>query len=409
MWRLGTTEGGRLPASASVSRIPVIHTNESGSTSALILSILLCRIGGAGYRNAIVADPSQNITLRSRLLAMGLAICVGLALVLVAGEYYFRTRSRRRAAAYGRARPIDDLAPIIRESAAPGVGYELRPNLDTRYQGVPLRTNSWCIREDTEIPEEKAADTYRIACLGDSWTFGWRLKPQLTFPSVLERLLNEALAGEMKAEVHNWGVPGYNTAQEVALYLHRATRLDYDLVVLNLLPGDDGPPEHVQPDVTPTDDGSSADQPWYDTKGFESAFLDFLVASCRDGTGCVKKSLEALKECADKDGTRVVVVFHCFELVLGKPNRVALFEELKPHIAGLGIDIIDIASAYERYLREVEAKDSRCLWISTSAVPDPHPNRVACELIAHAIRDHICTHVDRFRKHPRVPVSSRRD
>ena len=83
--------------------------------------------------------------------------------------------------------------------------------------------------------------------------------------------------------------------------------------------------------------------------------------------------------------------------VAGKDCRVPLFKELKPFMTGLGLGVVDIYPVYERYLREAGERDSKCLWADPD-LSDPHPNALACGLIAAAIRDYLFEHVDPFRR-----------
>jgi len=57
----------------------------------------------------------------------------------------------------------------------------------------------------------------RIACLGDSFTFGWGVGEGETYPCLLERAL-EARLGPGRVQVSNFGMPGHNTWNELQVY-----------------------------------------------------------------------------------------------------------------------------------------------------------------------------------------------
>lgn len=73
------------------------------------------------------------------------------------------------------------------------------------------RTNSLGLRGDETLPMADDGLT-RIACFGNSCTFGWRLQEEETYEQQLERKLN-AQVGETRFQVFNCGVPGYSTYQ----------------------------------------------------------------------------------------------------------------------------------------------------------------------------------------------------
>ncbi len=93
--------------------------------------------------------------------------------------------------------------------------FDLKPNLDVVFQRAQVKTNSCGMREP-ERTLVKPFGTYRIAILGDSFTFGWGVRQEETFAQRLEDNLNRISKGNPKFEVLNFGVPGYSTFQEVA-------------------------------------------------------------------------------------------------------------------------------------------------------------------------------------------------
>ena len=53
------------------------------------------------------------------------------------------------------------------------VEWELKPNFDGTWAGVSIKTNSLGFR-DEEIPLDKQPGEFRILCLGDSVTLGYK-------------------------------------------------------------------------------------------------------------------------------------------------------------------------------------------------------------------------------------------
>jgi len=108
-------------------------------------------------------------------------------------------------------------------SANPKLVYELDPNLDginaRGFRGEAFDTSS-------------SDETFLVAVLGDSHTLGVEVpRDQFTFPRQLESRL-ETLTPELGARVLNFGVSGYNTAQELELFESVVLPLSPDLVIL---------------------------------------------------------------------------------------------------------------------------------------------------------------------------------
>ena len=86
--------------------------------------------------------------------------------------------------------------------------------------------------QDYPFLAEKPKDVYRIAVIGDSFTFASRMQFTDAFPKKLEQLLN--LSGTNKrVEVINYGVPGYSTDHEIAT-TRKALEHKADLVILQV-------------------------------------------------------------------------------------------------------------------------------------------------------------------------------
>ena len=91
---------------------------------------------------------------------------------------------------------------------------------------------------DNERQEEKPAGTFRILALGDSFTYGIGADFDATWPSVLERALNERSGPHPRVEVIRMGLPRYFPAAERLVLEHYGLRFQPDLVVVGILPND---------------------------------------------------------------------------------------------------------------------------------------------------------------------------
>ena len=132
----------------------------------------------------------------------------------------------------------------------PVLGQRLAANYDGWFAGVPAHTNALGFRDPRNYPLEKGRNTFRIVVLGDSVTFGHGARFETTYPYLLEQRL-KAWRPDVTWEVWNLGVPGYNTAQELA-YLHEVgPRYQPDLVIVGFFPNDfTGYEPHASPGMT---------------------------------------------------------------------------------------------------------------------------------------------------------------
>jgi hypothetical protein len=121
-------------------------------------------------------------------------------------------------------------------------GARLRPGVEgwNRSEGEAyIRINGDGLR-DREHSKAKPPDMVRIAVLGDSFAEAVQVPADRTFWAVLEHELNACrVFAPKRAEVINFGVSGYGTAQELLTLRHRAWDYSPDMVLLAFFPGND--------------------------------------------------------------------------------------------------------------------------------------------------------------------------
>ena len=94
---------------------------------------------------------------------------------------------------------------------------------------VTFELNSLGLRDDADLTVEKPADTFRVLCLGDSFTLGYTVERQNLFVDQLESWWN---AEGRKVQVVNLGTEGYATDQEVAWLEEHGEAWDPDLILV---------------------------------------------------------------------------------------------------------------------------------------------------------------------------------
>src|SRR6266567_4419734 len=133
-----------------------------------------------------------------------------------------------------------------------------RPHGQGLQRGVPVSFNRFGLR-DRERSMEPSQGTVRILALGDSVTFGLGVAEEDAYPRMTETLLNSRTDGRPPVEVLNFGIPGYNTVQELAQLRELGLAFHPQLVVVGFLYNDVEPTEgghtaggaHEAPDALP--------------------------------------------------------------------------------------------------------------------------------------------------------------
>ena len=119
--------------------------------------------------------------------------------------------------------------PVLRFENNAGVHVrEVYPQDDGSERVAEISIDERGLRGWSATPE-KPAGMFRIACLGDSQTFGEGCSDDETWPAHLQERLDP---GRDRIEVINFGVNAYDTEQEVRLLETRALAYDPDLVLL---------------------------------------------------------------------------------------------------------------------------------------------------------------------------------
>ncbi len=278
---------------------------------------------------------------------------------------------------------------LKRISANPDIGHEHVPGGRARLMDADVVINSRGLR-DREVDAAKPAGTTRILMLGDSIVFGWGVRQDETLPVYLERDLKAA--GQEQVQVINTGVGNYNTAMEVAYFLEHGVSYTPDIVVLNYFIND-AEPTPVYSDVPwlarhlysyavlgGAWDGfkrriSGEEQDWRSyyaglyaagAPGWDKsqASIARLAAYCREhGIRLIMSNIPELRELKD----------YPFKDVQAKLEALA---------SANGIEYVDLLPA-------VQAEDPKSLWVT---VPDPHPNKLAQELLAERLAGYLADH-----------------
>lgn len=130
-----------------------------------------------------------------------------------------------------RDQPPVELTDIIEND--PELFWRLAPNItlpDTSWPFFGVISNGQGLREDHEIPLQKAPDEIRLLFLGDSCTFGFLLPHTEAVAQQVEKELRRRFPG-VSVECINAGVPGFSVFQGWRLLETEGAGYQPDLVI----------------------------------------------------------------------------------------------------------------------------------------------------------------------------------
>jgi lysophospholipase L1-like esterase len=138
-----------------------------------------------------------------------------------------------------RRRYVDVYSPSHTEEERRSLERRFLPRLPDSLKRNPkweISTNSGGFRT-AEFAKVKPSGTFRIVCLGDSWTFGSNVDQDKAYPQQLTALL-ERNSPRANFEVLNLGVMGYSSYQGLQLLKRQALDFDPDLVLIGFAMND---------------------------------------------------------------------------------------------------------------------------------------------------------------------------
>ena len=266
-------------------------------------------------------------------------------------------------------------------------------------------TNSMGFR-GTEFSLVKKPNTFRIAFLGDSFTFGEGVWFKDTYPEKLALLLsNRYRSSGLKFESYNFGVGGYNTSDELFLLRNIVLRYHPDMVILGYTLGDAEPALFNKDPITgniyrnPVEqslgEGVSDSEPpdkflykprisklvwkYFYKKGLNAktvSYYNSLYDNEKKGWQDTEKALaDIIMLCRDKNIPCYIV---CFPVLYNLDDRYPFHsirskvEEVVKKNRGAFIDIFP-------YLKNRDAAE---LWVHPT---DQHPNEAVHKVVSEAI------------------------
>jgi lysophospholipase L1-like esterase len=290
---------------------------------------------------------------------------------------------------------------LIEPSEDPELYYELQPDLQIDYRGSRVVTGPDRYRIADGPPSPKPADV-RIALIGDSSSFGFRVDYEDSYPGMFRRHLERETG--RRIELRNYSVPGYNAKQELQVFRSKVLPFEPDLLILHhdhndaQLTGHGFPPTFIWPEYGDNPLHSAllkwALRRWQasrHSRGIqegerENEFLDGYIT---DGP-LYEDLLEARRALSDElraaGVPAIAVIFNSAiraedDFETGE-RYLKLHKRMGDHLEGLGFYVLDLYPLYQSKLKEAGWSDLSEWWVDES---DAHPNREGHRFIADAL------------------------
>lgn len=261
------------------------------------------------------------------------------------------------------------LRAIVQPHPDDRIIYTLKPNLDLQFIRANVKTNS-CGMRSPERSVAKPKNTYRIALLGDSFAFGWGVEQPQSFAQILEDTLNRSSNGFPRYEVLNFGVPGYSTFQEVALFKERGLQFEPDAVLVYFVQNDFGMPFFIRDISGGGGILSSIKVVQLGRQFLKPGEIDRQMRNT--GLDPYRAFAELDQVCKD-EGMR------CFLTINPRKSETSDFAKLQ-RLRGLGIKFIPLRESLMEYVtrHQIPEKDLTLTF-------DPHPSPIRHNILGNVL------------------------
>ena len=150
-------------------------------------------------------SPPPSSELRAKLALLGVSIFIALLICEVAVRLLFANEVDS-----DRAPDVPYLNDYAQPSEHPELRFQLKPGIDVLTWGdTRVLTDEWGHTRVGERHPVHEVPEFKLAIVGDSTSFGWKVQYEESYGEVLRGLLEERTG--RKVEVRNFSVPGYNS------------------------------------------------------------------------------------------------------------------------------------------------------------------------------------------------------
>ncbi len=302
------------------------------------------------------------------------------------------------------------ISSFTRPSANKDIVYEFIPNIRVQWKGVTVASSKdGCCRISAARPTPPSPPgAFRLAVIGDSTAFGWRVEYEDTYAFLLKKQIENKIG--RRVVLRNYSLPGYNSHQLLAIFKERVVPWKPNLTILHYDHNDADPVREKPPNYIP---------PEYGNNIFHSALIKLIARRIRyqynknlttSITSTHGKSpelifrnyryagpqyeshLNNLKELAKLGKNNNIpiacFIFNTFETQQDDLDHdkmyVLLHKPLVPKLKEMGYFVIDSYPISQKIFNQRHWKDWSVTWFSNK---DAHPNVLGHKIISNIIFD----------------------
>lgn len=299
---------------------------------------------------------------------------------------------------------ITSVKDLAAPSANPEIHFELKPRIRANFHGSLVVTDEHG-RRVPDTPRNIFENAIRVAVLGDSTSFGWRVDYADTYADRFRDIIENKTG--VQIDLVNFSVPNYNAQQELEVFREKIIPFNPRILILH----------HDHNDTQPTGWGLPADYlpPEYGDNMLHSALLKFLIRKyaklsiehrLRDrddqheyvssyvATGplydeCIQARADLIAEAEALNIPVVVVIFIASaqsDPEYEKSNIfLALHKSLAERLTSMGYYVLDLYPLYQRKMQKEGWSNFEHWMISRTPPVDAHPNPQGHQFIADAL------------------------
>jgi lysophospholipase L1-like esterase len=281
---------------------------------------------------------------------------------------------------------------LYRASTVEGLSYEMIPDRDGVFEEMHVRTNAWGLRGPA--PAQDDSHLFRLAVLGDSFTFGFGVEEKDTYPSLIQEMMNSSQTSNgRRFEVLNFGVVGYSTRDEAVVLKQKALPFHPRGVIIGYVLND--PETDPRPSLHKYFDppvwwrhshllrlchlGWNSLQVWVDGGG---DYQRYLHAPGGKKWLSVREAFRSIRDSAQKEGAWTLVAI--FPLTPKSSWSDYAYGDLHDQISREarvnGFQVVDLLDSFRHY------PPGQLVLSPTDDHPNALAHRLAAEAIAQAIR-----------------------